>query len=383
MSRYIFPVGYHQLHKHKLINYQLNRWYSLGYARLEDIREAGARIRTIEDFKGELLRQAERAQAEERYLNEAFYLRAAEFFVPPDDPDKQHLYERFIDCFYGRVATNDPIERVEVPYGAVALPAIFFPTPAAATQRNGTVVIHGGFDSFMEEFYTLAWYFVNAGYGVILFEGPGQGAALKQHGLYWTHEWERPTTAVLDHFDCQEVALLGISMGAWLCIRAAAFEPRIARVITMGVGYDYLGGVPTPLAAFVRFLLRFPRLMDGISWLQARFSQQERWALYNLMHITGKATPTEAARVFLNMNAENINSERVKQDVLLLTGAEDHFGAFNMHLKLHRKQVEALANARSVSERIFTREDQAQNHCQVGNIGLAMAVIADWLEDTA
>jgi hypothetical protein len=90
------------------------------------------------------------------------------------------------------------------------------------------------------------------------------------------------------------------------------------------------------------------------------------------MHITGKATPTEATRVFLNMNAENINSERVKQDVLLLTGAKDHFGAFNMHLKLHRKQVDALANARSVTERIFTREDQAQNHCQVGNIGLAM-----------
>jgi pimeloyl-ACP methyl ester carboxylesterase len=51
---------------------------------------------------------------------------------------------------------------------------------------------------------------------------------LKQHGLYWTHEWERPTTAVLDHFGCQDVTLLGISMGARLCICAAAFEPRIA-----------------------------------------------------------------------------------------------------------------------------------------------------------
>jgi pimeloyl-ACP methyl ester carboxylesterase len=380
MHRYTFPVGYHDFHKNKNINFQLNRWHSLGFARPEDMREAGERIATIEDFKEEMVRQAERARAEGRYVNEAFYLRAAEFFVPPDDPDKQHLYEQFADRFYGQVAAGDPVKRVEIPYESGALPALFLPAAAEGTITKGTILIHGGFDSFMEEFYSMAWHLAESGYDVILFEGPGQGAALKKHGLYWDHKWEGPIGAVLDYFGCRQVVLLGISMGSWLCIRAAAFEPRITGVIYMGVGYDYLGGVPGPVAALVNFLFRFPRLMNKISWLQVRFDQQERWALYNLLHITGKETPAEAARAILDMNAENLHSAQVKQDVLLLTGAEDHFGTFNMHLKLHRRQAEALTNARSVTERIFTREEQAHNHCQVGNIGLALEVIIDWLE---
>ncbi len=90
-----------------------------------------------------------------------------------------------------------------------------------------------------------------------------------------------------------------------------------------------------------------------------------------------------ASRVILDMNTENLHSDRVTQDVLLLTGAEDHFGQFNMHLKLHRMQIEALTSARSVTDRIFTREEHAQNHCQVGNIGLALDVMASWLEDVS
>ena len=62
--------------------------------------------------------------------------------------------------------------------------------------------------------------------------------------------------------------------------------------------------------------------------------------------------------------------------VLILTGAEDHF----IPLKMHDMQVKALVNARSVTARVFTREDQAQNHCQVGNTGLALKVMADWVE---
>jgi hypothetical protein len=43
-------------------------------------------------------------------------------------------------------------------------------------------------------------------------------------------------------------------------------------------------------------------------------------------------------------------------------------------------QVKALTNARSVTSRIFIKEDQAQNHCQIGNIGLALDVMRKWIE---
>jgi hypothetical protein len=52
----------------------------------------------------------------------------------------------------------------------------------------------------MEEFYAMACFFSEREYDVILFEGPGQGSALKQHQLFLTHEWENPVKAVLDYY---------------------------------------------------------------------------------------------------------------------------------------------------------------------------------------
>jgi len=77
------------------------------------------------------------------------------------------------------------------------------------------------------------------------------------------------------------------------------------------------------------------------------------------------------------MNEENIHSVLVKQDVLILTGREDHFIPF----KMHDMQIKALINARSVTGRVFTKDECAQNHCQTGNIGLALDVMSKWIEE--
>ena len=42
-----FPIGYHQFHKKQLFNFQLNRWYSLGYSKFEDLVEVGDRIKNF------------------------------------------------------------------------------------------------------------------------------------------------------------------------------------------------------------------------------------------------------------------------------------------------------------------------------------------------
>ena len=39
-----------------------------------------------------------------------------------------------------------------------------------------------------------------------------------------------------------------------------------------------------------------------------------------------------------------------------------------------------MTNARSVTARLFTRQEQGQQHCQIGNLGLQFRVIKDWLE---
>ena len=99
--------------------------------------------------------------------------------------------------------------------------------------------MHDGYDSFMEELLHVMQYLTQAGYEVILFEGPGQGAAIREHNLIFMHEWEHPVTAVIDYFDLNDVTLIGISLGGYLSLRAAAFEPRISRVVCYDISnYD-------------------------------------------------------------------------------------------------------------------------------------------------
>jgi len=50
---------------------------------------------------------------------------------------------------------------------------------------------------------------------------------------------------------------------------------------------------------------------------------------------------------------------------------------------LHDLQVKALTNAKSVTARVFTKEENAQNHCQIGNLGLAMDAMLKWIEENS
>ena len=73
-------------------------------------------------------------------------------------------------------------------------------------------------------------YLADAGYDVIGFDGPGQGTTRRRHGLLFDYRWETPMGAVLDHSGLDDVTLVGLSLGGWLALRAAAFEKRIRRV---------------------------------------------------------------------------------------------------------------------------------------------------------
>jgi len=67
--KFTFPVGYHNFHKDQAFNFQLNRWYSFGYARFEDMEEAGQKINSFEEWKIEMLRLADIAVSESRLMN--------------------------------------------------------------------------------------------------------------------------------------------------------------------------------------------------------------------------------------------------------------------------------------------------------------------------
>ncbi|MFW5801379.1 MAG: hypothetical protein ACOCVC_05070 [Spirochaeta sp.] len=62
-----------------------------------------------------------------------------------------------------------------------------------------------------------------------------------------------------------------------------------------------------------------------------------------------------------------------------MTGEND---AFQPPVLLEKQQA-ALINARSITTRIFTKAEHADQHCQMGNLELALETMSDWIEKTA
>ncbi|MGB6659537.1 MAG: alpha/beta fold hydrolase [Xanthobacteraceae bacterium] len=304
-------------------------------------------------------------------------MRLAEFFLPTKDPRKLPTRQRFVDLVLGHFQSPSSACR-RIPYGTGWLPAYRL-TPTQPTK--GTFVVFGGFDSYIEEWLPAALSFRDAGYDTIMFEGPGQGTALELAHLTMSPEWEKPVKAVLDFFRLDAVTLMGFSLGGGLVIRAAAYDPRVRRVIAYDVFTNalecFLRGVPS-LAQ--RELLGWidsgnREAVDKFFTDAMAKSLLLDWAMQLALHNTGLQTLYEVMKHYQKYETASISS-LLTQDVLLMAGAEDHY------VPVHQlpDQIATLTHVRSLTARLFTRAEQAQNHCQTGNMGLAFRVMLDWME---
>jgi len=370
-----FPVGFYEFHPEQGFNFQLNRWHSLGIARIEDLEEAGESIKGVGDWKDTFLSLADVAVADNRLMNAAYYYRAAEFFLTEDDPDKIPIYQKFIQ-FFGKAFEGSGYTVSEADYENSSIPIIQMKSSLSVT--NGTIILHGGYDSYKEELFSLVLHFANQGYDVVTFECPWMRIPRQKDQPSLDIRWEKIIGAVLDHLDLNAVTLIGISMGGWLSLRAAAFEPRIKKVIASSVSFDvnqYVNPIAQKIAKL--FFTTFRNFTNKAMINRMKKEVQYAWFVNHLLAITNQQVPIDAFDILLQFNENNLHSDKVKQDVLILTGKEDHM----IPLKTHHLQVQALTNAKSVTARIFTREDQAQNHCQVGNLGLALDVMDYWIQE--
>ena len=363
-------------HADRNIDFQLARLVGEGASSIEqDVRAAARQIHDFDDWTRELSTLAARAETAGDLALAARYVRAAEFFVAPGLPEKRELYERFRVLF--ERAWSGRFERSAVRFGHVELPVMRLRPPGAA---RGVLVVHGGFDSFIEEFFPFFLGLEQAGLDVVAFEGPGQGAVLLRQGVPMTPAWERPTAAVLDALGLEGVTLLGISLGGYLGMRAAAFEPRISRFIAFDVLDDFFECVSSRRGAMLSWFARFALAAGMDSSLDRLFGalmHRDRladWGVKQGMHVMGVRSPSAFLRETRRYRTESI-SKRVKQDVLLLAGEDDHFVPGH---QLNR-QARALTSARSVTTRLFTAREGAAAHCQVGNMPLVRKTMLDWL----
>lgn len=341
---------------------------------LAQLQDVAPRIGSYDDWTRELLALGEQALDEARPLPAAYLFRMAEFFTPADDPRKRPLRQRFIELVRREHHVGDQAHQL-ISYEQGVLSAYRF-TPDSPIGR---VIVCGGFDSYIEEWFPFGLALRDRGFDVIAFDGPGQGTALEA-GVPMTAEWQRPVAAVLDHFALDDVALMGFSLGGGLVMHAAAHDPRVRRVIAQDILSDFTECYARPLGrlrgAFVTHATQIPsRLVNAVIAAARRQDMLADWGVREGMRVLGVASPAELLEAMRALRTDTV-SPLVEQDVPLMAGRADHY----VPLSQLGDQIATLTHARSITARVFTEAEHAQNHVQVGNLGLALRVIVEWLQ---
>jgi hypothetical protein len=109
--------------------------------------------------------------------------------------------------------------------------------------------------------------------------------------------------------------------------------------------------------------------------MRTRLVPTLRQVVDQALYLVDGREPMDAVDWFLGMNAEHLGSDRVTQDVLVMSGEHDRF----QPPVLARVQVHALTSARSIAVRTFTTAEHADQHCQMGNLDLACRELTRWL----
>ena len=360
-------------------DFQINRVLTYGEKACdeEQVISALANVENIDEWYEVWISIAKEAINSNKHLHAAYYYRSAELFLKHNDPRKEPVFRKCLDEFNLGFAQNDiSFERYEIPYENGYMKC--FKMDAADPKE--TLLVCGGYDSFIEEFVLQVNDFVNKGYSVILFEGPGQGECINR-GIYFTDAFHKATSKVIDFFDLKSCAFIGISWGGYFALESAANEPRISKVVAYDVlddGLEVMTNVyPSPIKQIIRALIK-GKHEKAVNFLCSRIGKKSviaDWMLAQGMYITGSSTPYE---MYLKLKKHNLRDQlqNIKQDVLLLAGEKDHY--------VPRDQFErcksGIHNARSLATRMFLESEGGHQHCQIGNHKIATSCIMDWVD---
>jgi alpha-beta hydrolase superfamily lysophospholipase len=374
-----FPVGYYSFHPNVSLNFQMNRfWNWVGDKQmLEELKAVGTRISNYDDWAREMSKLSDSSLAAGRCLTAAYYAKMAIFFLDPSDARVKPAFQRFMDIVLkdnGVTLDNHHL----VPYQGKHLSAYRFTPPVV----RGKIVVFGGYDSYIIEWLPAALALRDVGLDTIIFDGPGQGTALDA-GIAMTPDWHLPVAAILDHFGLSDFTLIGFSLGGGLVIRAAAHEPRVTRVIAMDICTSLFvaatkGFTASGLSVIAANSDQMPAPLVNAAVDSVRQTDLlTDWVIAQGERVMDCATPAEVFAAWRQYRTDEI-SALVTQDVLLMAGSKDHY----MPLTMLPDQLMTLTAAHSVTARVFTEAESAQNHCQIGNMGLALKVILNWLDET-
>lgn len=375
---------------------------TLGYSAsgAADIGEAIATARSIvdgdrESWKKEWLLTAERLvacaqkfeetgdqiSAKELYFRACNYFRTAGFYLchAKDRLESNRLWQKSVDAFQRAAQYLPELSEVAIPYEETFLPGYLL---KSAKSDAPLLIIHTGFDGTKEELYFEAGLAAHQrGYNVLIFEGPGQGAALRKQNLPFRYDWEKVVQPVVD-FACtldfinkKKIALYGISLGGYLAARAACFEERLAACVVNGGIFDFSENIYNSMPKdAIKLLEENPNIFDQVLQEEMEKSVEAYWFYNNAIWTMQAATPSRVMRELTRYTLQDV-IHLIKCPMLVVDSESDLFLQGQP-----QKVYDQLTCPKTLLS--FSSQTSAQAHCQVGSIMISNEEILSWLNKT-
>jgi pimeloyl-ACP methyl ester carboxylesterase len=332
------------------------------------------------------LARGHKVSAREVFFRASNYYRTAEFFKrknPSIDPDVLRLSGRSRDTFIAASQLlGTPFEIVRIPYEGTTLSGYLFLVDGSGAPRP-TVIYNNGFDSTQEEsYFAIAAAALLRGYNVLAFDGPGQGAAIREQRLPFRADWEAVITPVVDfalsrkEVAPDKIALFGYSLGGYLVARAAAYEHRVAAIILDDGIYDFNAAFRKALPSFLIAWIEAgkDKLATPMLQLIASLKTGPRWAMHNGRWTFGAPSAAEFIRLTCQYNLKDC-VHLIRASTLVLDAENDQF------LKGQPELVYAALMCPKKLVTLYAAEG-AGEHCHMGAMSRLHQTIFDWLDET-
>jgi len=332
----------------------------------------------------EFMAKGHRESARQEFLRAAAYYRSAEFFLHTNTNDPRIVSgsKKGREAFHRAAALSPtPILSIEIPFEDTVLPGYHCLVDNLGKKRP-LLIVQTGFDGTGEELYfSTAFFALQRGYNVLLFEGPGQGRVIREQGIPFRPNWETVVTPVVDYAltlpetDPEKIILMGLSFGGYLAPRAAAFEKRLRACIANGGVFD-----------FHRVAALSPEEEEALDSEEGRQAINEaiksqaatntnlRWFFANGQYTFHAQSPADWLNMTRAYTLTNV-ADRITCPVLVCDSEGDTQMA---------GQARALYDALTAPKTflLFTKAEGAEEHCQMGAIHVSTERIFNWLDDT-
>ncbi|OME92329.1 MULTISPECIES: alpha/beta hydrolase family protein [Paenibacillus] len=326
-------------------------------------------------------KQGNKTSAREFYLRASNCYRTAEFFLHGNPEDKRILETWSLSRSTFRQALSlldHHWEIVSIPYEDTELPGYLY---LAGNQPRPVLIVHGGYDSTAEELYfQVVTSALERGYHCLVFEGPGQGAVIREQRIPFRHDWEAAVTPVVDYLTkrpeviSDKIALMGISLGGYLAPRAAAYEHRLAACIANDGLFSFQVGVMAEALGINtsdKSDLSSPETENLIASIMAK-DTGTRWGIENGQFTFLATNVEELVRKTEPFTLEGV-AEQIMCPVLVCEAEHDHAFAGQPE-----RLFQSLKGSKTYMK--FTAEDSAEEHCHFGALKLANHRMFTWLD---